>query len=91
MDTVLFLLIFTTGQREKNIEKTLFMSAVTQKMWKTAGSGSTLPQYLSNLYLHKVYLSYFKLPKAKTISWKVFKITDSKDLQQELTKGTLRP
>ena len=59
MDTLLFLLIFTTGQREKkywmlrvnvkkNIEKTLFVSAVTQKMWKTVGSGSTLPQYLSN-------------------------------------------
>ena len=29
--------------------------------------------------------------KAKTISLKVFKITDFKKLQQETTKGTLRP
>ena len=37
------------GQREKNIEKnTLFASAGAQKRWKTAGSGSTLPQYLRN-------------------------------------------
>ena len=46
--TLLFLLLFTTGQREKNIEKTLFVSASAQKMWKAAGSGSTLPQYLPN-------------------------------------------
>ena len=31
MDTLLFLLIFTTGQHEKNIEKTLFVSAGAQK------------------------------------------------------------
>ena len=30
--TLLFLLLFTTGQREKNIEKTLFVSASAQKM-----------------------------------------------------------
>ena len=47
-DTLLFQQLFTTSQREKDIEKTLFVSADTQKMWKTAGSGSTLPQYLPN-------------------------------------------
>ena len=30
-DIVLFLLLFTTGQREKNIEKTLSVSAGVQK------------------------------------------------------------
>ena len=30
-DNVLFLLLFTTGQREKHIEKTLFVSAGAQK------------------------------------------------------------
>ena len=30
-DTLLFLLLFTTGQCEKNIEKTLFLSAGAQK------------------------------------------------------------
>ena len=47
-DTLLFLLLFTTGQNEKNIEKTLFVNAGAQKSWKTAGSGSTLPQDLPN-------------------------------------------
>ena len=48
--TLLFLLLFTTGQRGKRIKKkkTLFVSAGTQKRWKTAGSGKTLPQYLPN-------------------------------------------
>ena len=32
----------------KKIEKTLFLSAGAQKRWKTAGSGSTLQQYLPN-------------------------------------------
>ena len=30
-DTLLFLLLFAAGQRENNIEKTLFVSAGTQK------------------------------------------------------------
>ena len=30
-DTLLFLLLFTTGQREKDIEKILFVSAGPQK------------------------------------------------------------
>ena len=42
-DTLLFLVLFTTGQRDKNIEKTSFVSVGAQKMWKTAGSGCTLP------------------------------------------------
>ena len=31
VDILLFLLLFTTGQHEKNIEKTLFVSAGAQK------------------------------------------------------------
>ena len=48
LETLFFLLLFTTGQREKNIEKALFVGAGAQKRWKTAGAGSTLPQYLPN-------------------------------------------
>ena len=48
--TLLFLLLFTTGQCEKNIEKTLFVKAAdSQKRWKTAGSEGFLPQYQPNL------------------------------------------
>ena len=47
-DTPLFLQLFTKGQQEKNIEKTLFVSAGAQKRWKTAGWGSALPLYLPN-------------------------------------------
>ena len=47
-DTLLFLLLFTTGQREKNIEKKLFESTGAQKRWKIAGSGTILPQCLPN-------------------------------------------
>ena len=43
-ETLLFQLLFTMGQLEKNIEKTLFVSAGTLKK----GSGSALPQYLPN-------------------------------------------
>ena len=39
---ILFLLLSMTGQREENIEKTLFMSTGSQKKVKTASSGSTL-------------------------------------------------
>ena len=42
-DTLLFLLTFTKSQREKNIERTFFVSADAQKGWETAGSGNTLP------------------------------------------------
>ena len=64
-DTLFFLLLFTTSQREKNIQKS-FVSAGAQKRWKPPGFGSTLPQYLPNpksklpnLYLHEEYLSHF--------------------------------
>ena len=36
------------GQREKNIEKRLFCECRCSKKVKTAGSGGTLPQFLSN-------------------------------------------
>ena len=45
-ETVLFLLLFITSQREKNIDKTFSVSEGAQKRWKTVGPGSTLPQYL---------------------------------------------
>ena len=44
-NTLLFLLLFTTSQCEKNIEKK-HVNADARKRWKTEGSGSTLPQYL---------------------------------------------
>ena len=47
-DTLLFLLLFTTSQREKKIEKTFLGSAGAQKRWKTADSGNTVPRYLQN-------------------------------------------
>ena len=47
-DTFLFLLLLATGQREKDIEKTLFVRAGAQRRWETAGSGSILMQYLPN-------------------------------------------
>ena len=63
-DTFLFLLLFAMGQCENNIEKTLFVSAGVQKGWKTAGSGSTSPQYLFIFNIHiKYYLSYFQRTK----------------------------
>ena len=48
MDILLFLLPFTKCQHEKKIERTFFVSAGTQNEWETAGSGTTLPQYLPN-------------------------------------------
>ena len=41
-DTLLFHLPFNKCQREK------ILSAGAQKGWKSAGSGTTLPQYLPN-------------------------------------------
>ena len=99
--TLLFLLLFTTGQREKNIEKTLFVSAGAQKRWKIAGSGGNLPQYLPSpkskfpvkfIFTKSIFVLFSTDKKrAKTISLKVFKITEFKNLHQETTKGTLRP
>ena len=67
-------------------------------------SGSTLTQYLqnpkSNFPAKYVYIKYICLAfnrqneekkKAKTISVKVFKIMEFKNIQQETTKSTLRP
>ena len=48
VDMLLFLLLLTKNQFEKNIAKTLFVSTGAQKRWKAAGSGNTLPQYLPN-------------------------------------------
>ena len=69
--TVLFLLLFTTGQREKNIEKTLSVSAGVQKRWKKRVLRILYRSiyrilkidFQNNLNLHKVYLSYFQLTK----------------------------
>ena len=44
----MFLLSFTKCQREKNIERTFSMSVRAQKGWETAGSWTTLQQYLPN-------------------------------------------
>ena len=47
-DPLLFLLLFTKCQHEKNIERTFFVSAGALKEWERARSGTTLPQYLLN-------------------------------------------
>ena len=47
-DTLLFLLSFTKFHAKKSIKRTFITSAGTQKVWKSAGSGTTLLQYLSN-------------------------------------------
>ena len=44
----LFLLLFTMGQRDKNIEKTLFVSAGAQKKVKNSEFWEHFPQYLPN-------------------------------------------
>ena len=46
-DTLLFLLLFTIGQREKNIEKT-FCERRRSKKVKNSRFWTTLPQYLPN-------------------------------------------
>ena len=75
------------------------MSAGAQKGWKTAGLGSILPQYLPNpknefpvkfTFTWTIFVLLSTDKKAKTISLKVFKITDFKNLQQETTNYTLR-
>ena len=69
MGTLSFLQLFTKIQCEENIEKTLFVRAGAQKVWRTADSGDTLPQCLPNSknkfpvkisYLCKVSLSYWQ-------------------------------
>ena len=47
-DISLFPLSFTECQREKNIERTFFVSAGAQERWEIAGSGTTFRQYLPN-------------------------------------------
>ena len=87
-DTLLFLLLFTKSQREKNIQKTLFVSAGARKRWS---SGSTLPQYLPTpktkfpvkfIFTLKYIVLLSNDKNAKTISLKVFKKMNFKNLQQ---------
>ena len=69
--TLLFLLSFTKCQREKYIERTFFVSAGVQKgenQWVLGLLYHHIYRiqkinFQSNLYLHKVYLSYFQLAK----------------------------
>ena len=44
-DTLLFLLLFTTGEREKNIEKTLLVEAGAQKDEKQRVLGVLYPNF----------------------------------------------
>ena len=87
---------------KKILKKTLFVSAGLR--WKTrtktADSGSTISQNLPNpknkfpakfIFTSSIFVLLLTDKKAKTISLKVFKITDFKNLQQETAKGTLRP
>ena len=80
-DTLLFLLLSTESQCEKKKwKKKLFVSAGTQKGWRTVGSGNALPQYLPNFKNTIPVKSIFTLSmsilltsdkKAKTISLNV--------------------
>ena len=63
-------------------------------------SGSTLPQYLPNpkskipvkfAFTWSIFVLLSNDKKAKTISLKIFKKEDFKNLQQETAKGTLGP
>ena len=87
---------------KKILKKTLFVSAGLRwkTRWKTADSASTLSQYLPNpknkfpvkfIFTSSIFVLLLTDKKAKTISLKVFKITDFKNLQLETAKGTLRP
>ena len=60
----------------------------------------TLPQYLPNpkskflvkiIFTQSIFILLSTDKKAKTISLKLFKIAEFKNLHQEITKGTLRP
>ena len=57
-DILLFLLLFTTGQREKNIGKT-FVSAGAQKRWKNRGFGeyfTAIPTESQKYNSSKIYI-----------------------------------
>ena len=75
------------------------MSPGTQKGWETAGSWTTLPQYLPNpknkfpvkfIFTYSVFVLLSTGKKTKTISLKVFKIIAFENWQKETKKGTLR-
>ena len=81
-DTLLFLLLSTESkcEKKKKWKKKLFVSAGTQKGWRTVGSGNALPQYLPNFKNTIPVKSIFTLSisillasdkKAKTISLNV--------------------
>ena len=100
-NTFLFLQLFTTGKRWKNIEKTLFVSAEALKRWKTAVFGSSLPRYLQNpkskfpvkfIFTQSIFALLSTIEKAKTISLKIFKIKDFKRHTEstEAIKGTMK-
>ena len=61
-----------------------------KKNWKTGGSGSNLPQYLPNsknkfpvkiIFTQSIFVLLSTDKKAKTISLKVFEITEFKNTQ----------
>ena len=52
-DTLLFLLSFTKCQREKNIERTFFVSPGAKKGWETAGLVTTL--HVNKFILYNIY------------------------------------
>ena len=82
-DTLLFEMSFINSQRGNNIDRTFCVSAGAQKGWATAGSGSTLPQYLPNpitkfpvkfIFTSSIFVLLPNGKEAKAISLKVFKI-----------------
>ena len=76
------------------------MSAGHKKRIRAAGSRNTLPQYLPNpknkfpvkcIFTSSIFVLHSTNKKAETTALEVFKIMDLEKLQQETTKGTLRP
>ena len=61
-DTLLFLLLFTTSQREKILKKHYMWVQALEKVEKQRVLG-VLYHNIYRIFLHKVYLSYFQMTK----------------------------
>ena len=100
-DTLLFVLLFTTGQREKkNLKKHyLWVQAiekgekqrVLEVLYRNIYQILKVNFQQNFIFTKSIFVLCLTDRKAKTISLKVFKITKFKNLHQETTKGTLRP
>ena len=93
--------VVSYGQREKYIEKNIICECRRSKKGeKAVGFESTLPHFLTNpkgksavrfIFIYSIFVLLSTDKKAKTISLKVFKKIDFKNLRQDTIKGTLKP